>query len=171
MAKKPVKIDKATSTAKDQATRKKAAEVLDTAKKVITTERGNQHGSAENSFEMIANFWMVYLKHKHRHQHQIEIDLQITPGDVAQMMSLLKKARFMYGDSQNIDNFVDDVGYTALARDLTVAPEVDGTIITEPPPREKPKQESKYVAEESPKPTVAKSGSLFDILRAIEETK
>lgn len=95
-----------------------AANVLETAHRVVTTERGNQHGSAENSFEMIADFWAVFLRHTHKHRHGIHLDLRIMPSDVAEMMSLLKKARGVYGDPGNPDNAVDDVGYTALAEML-----------------------------------------------------
>jgi len=95
-----------------------AAGVLETAHRIVTTERGNQHGSAENSFEMIADFWTVYLRHTHKHRHGVLLDLRIAPADVAEMMSLLKKSRGVYGAPGNPDNAVDDTGYTALGEML-----------------------------------------------------
>jgi hypothetical protein len=65
---------------------------------------------------MIAEMWQVYLRHVYLTRNM----LAITPHDVAQMMALLKKARAMYGDPLNEDNFVDDIGYTALAAMLTL---------------------------------------------------
>jgi hypothetical protein len=92
-----------------------AASLLSKAASVVSYERGNQHGGAEDSFKMIAEFWEIYLRHTHRIRHNIELQIEIRPCDVAQMMSLLKKARFVHGDPLNADNFVDDTGYTSLA--------------------------------------------------------
>lgn len=97
-----------------------AASLLSKAASVVSFERGNQHGGAEDSFKMIAEFWEVYLRHTHQIRHGRELALEIRPCDVAQMMSLLKKARFVHGDPLNADNFVDDSGYTSLAGMLTL---------------------------------------------------
>jgi hypothetical protein len=79
-------------------------------------QRKDEHGDAENSFSMIGDLWAVYLKHKWARSKIISVsELTISPYDVAQMMSLLKKARAIYGDSTHADHFVDDVGYSALA--------------------------------------------------------
>lgn len=96
----------------------KAGQVLQSAFKAVMTERGQQHGGAKDSFTMIAEFWTVYLKHKHMHLHGIPLDLSITPADIAQMMSLLKKSRALYGDPAAVDNYVDDAGYTSVASQL-----------------------------------------------------
>ena len=88
-----------------------ASALLKEAHETITKKRPGVHGSAEQSFSLIADLWMVYL----RHARKIRGNDRIKPEDVAQMMSMLKKARALYGDATNADNFVDDAGYTALA--------------------------------------------------------
>lgn len=98
-----------------------ASHILDTARKVVTTERGNQHGGAEDSFQMIADLWMVYLNNTNRPNPLLNTQpsrIIITPKDVALMMDLLKTARHVHGDPMNDDNFVDKGGYTALAAAL-----------------------------------------------------
>ena len=42
-------------------------------------------------------------------------DYRILPQDVARMMELLKIARSIYGDQSNRDNYIDSIGYAALA--------------------------------------------------------
>lgn len=91
--------------------REVANNLMVTANHTIMTSRPGIHGSAEQSFQMIADLWTVYLNHVSR----VRDDTRIRPEDVAQMMSMLKKARAVYGDVTNDDNFVDDLGYTALA--------------------------------------------------------
>jgi len=100
-----------------------AGQILETAAKTVMTERGTQHGDAENSFRMIGEMWMAYLRNtwKRRAATGSEIkDLTIEPVDVANMMVQLKQARSVYGDGTNLDHYVDAAGYTALAGMLTV---------------------------------------------------
>jgi len=73
--------------------------------------KAEEHGDTLPSFQMIAEFWSVYVKHAHR----IRPESWIEPTDVAQMMSLLKIARSVYGDNINDENYVDGAGYTSLA--------------------------------------------------------
>ena len=91
--------------------RKVASSLIHEADDTITTKRPGVHGSAEQSFEMIGDLWTAYLTHTRR----VRGNYTVTAVDVAQMMSLLKKARVLYGDATNRDNFVDDLGYSALA--------------------------------------------------------
>lgn len=84
--------------------------LLTKACKAVTTERGTTHGDTNQSFEMIAELWSVYLSHRFPNG-----DVKLTPVDVAQMMSLLKKSRSVYGDTSNEDHFIDDLGYSSLA--------------------------------------------------------
>ena len=91
-----------------------AGELCGHAAKIIMTERGNQHGSAEDSFEMIGEFWSTYLKYKIFMATGQKFDPKINAFDVAQMMSMLKKARALMGNANNRDHYVDDIGYTAL---------------------------------------------------------
>ncbi|QIG66087.1 phosphofructokinase [Ochrobactrum phage vB_OspP_OH] len=104
--------------------RAKAGELLATAAKVVTTERGNQHGGAEDSFDMIAALWQVWLQNTNRFRYNNPINIVITRQDVAQMMSLLKKARSVHGNHQD-DHYVDDTGYTALAGMMAHGQNVD----------------------------------------------
>lgn len=101
---------------KDQDHRKTATYILATANKVVTTERGGQHGGAEDSFQMIADMWSVYLRNT-KANFDVVVDVTITPKDVAQMMVLLKIARNTHGARKD-DDFIDQAGYTALAAAL-----------------------------------------------------
>lgn len=100
-----------------------AKATIETALKTIMTDRPGVHGSAENSFEMIGELWTVWVKHTAR----IRGEMIITGADVSQMMAMLKKARAIYGDATNADNFIDDVGYTGLAAMLQL-PDPNGEI-------------------------------------------
>lgn len=88
-----------------------AKTLLMEAGQTILKSRPGIHGSAEQSFEMIGDLWTVYLRHLRRVR---SVD-SIQPQDVAQMMVQMKQARSVYGDATNPDNFVDGIGYTALA--------------------------------------------------------
>jgi hypothetical protein len=88
-----------------------AGQLMKEAWETISKRRPGVHGSAEQSFEMIADFWTVYLRHVRKTRGNDSLRTE----DVAEMMSMLKKARKVYGDAMNIDNDVDDIGYTGLA--------------------------------------------------------
>lgn len=88
---------------------------MEIARNVLTSaieaiDKGSQkHGEPHDSFIMIAQLWSVYLQHTlQRRQGN-----QLQAHDVAEMMSLLKKARAAYASVA--DNYVDDAGYTSLA--------------------------------------------------------
>lgn len=96
--------------------RKVAHGLMQDANRTVMKERPGVHGSAENSFEMIGELWSVYIRHVLRIRFGKDAPLSfLVPMDVAQMMAMLKKARVIYGDPTNADNFVDDIGYTSLA--------------------------------------------------------
>lgn len=80
-------------------------------------ERNKEHGHTERSFKMIGELWSIYITHAYTSRD----DLMLKPHDIAQMMSLVKIARAVYGYS--LDNFIDGAGYTALAAMLTPAPQ------------------------------------------------
>jgi hypothetical protein len=67
---------------------------------------------------MISQFWTVYLNHRVSVKPSRNGIIEITPVDVAEMMSLLKKARKVHGNGHP-DSHVDDLGYTALAAELS----------------------------------------------------
>jgi hypothetical protein len=99
--------------------RNTAGWLTDEAKRLITTERADQHGDAAESFAMIAELWTVYLAHTNKMGYGSPRSVVITPRDVAEMMSLLKKARKVYG-SGSAENYIDDIGYTALGGSMVV---------------------------------------------------
>jgi hypothetical protein len=76
-------------------------------------DRSKEHGHTERSFGMIGDLWTNYITHA----FTIRGETKLYPHDIAHMMSLIKVARAVYGYS--VDNFVDGVGYTALAAMLT----------------------------------------------------
>lgn len=88
-----------------------AAAILKRAAEVVLKERPGIHGSAENSFQMIADMWTVYL----RHVFEVTKKDEVRAVDVANMMTQMKQVRSVYGDDQNMENYVDEVGYSALA--------------------------------------------------------
>lgn len=94
--------------------------VTNRAKELISSERGSQHGDVRPSFAMIGELWAVYLNNamKVRYPKLASMIPLIEAHDVAEMMSLLKKARNVYGDDKNPDHSVDDIGYSALAAGL-----------------------------------------------------
>jgi hypothetical protein len=97
--------------------RKIAGHTLQVAMRAVMVERADQHGSAEDSFAMIAALWDVYLQHSFIHK----MEKSISGSDVAHMMTLLKIARSLYGNSSNNDHYADAAGYQALAAMLNNA--------------------------------------------------
>lgn len=96
-----------------------AAKILDDAKKLAAEgERQNNHGDTTDSFTAIAEMWSVYIRHSVRVRHKGVIALDGI--DVAQMMSLLKKMRSMFGAPIR-EHSVDDAGYTSIAGMMTMA--------------------------------------------------
>lgn len=83
------------------------ADVLDTAKVLVTKERADQHGNMENNFATIAEYWSTHL------------GFQVLPTDVGVMMALLKIARIK-SNPRNADNYVDGCGYLACAGEIAV---------------------------------------------------
>lgn len=82
--------------------------IIEAAHNAITKDRAATHGDAEQSFSKIADYWSAYL------------GWELTPFDVAQMMVLFKIARAQ-GNPNHADNFVDQVGYAALAGEIADA--------------------------------------------------
>jgi len=86
-------------------------EILDAARQAITVDRAATHGEAENTFGLIAAYWSAHL------------DTEVSPGDVAQLMVLFKVAR-MKANPGHADNYVDAVGYAAIAGELASLPAI-----------------------------------------------
>ena len=92
----------------------KRAEILDSAKEIVTKDREEQYGSPEDNFATIAEFWTTYVKTR---CVSPEADVNISPADVGAMMVLHKTARIA-GGSEKADTFIDIAGYAACAGEL-----------------------------------------------------
>lgn len=92
----------------------KRAEILDSAKEIVTEDREQDYGSPEDSFAVIADFWTIYVREK---CSSIDADVYITPSDVAVMMILLKVARVAKGKYKE-DSYIDMAGYAACGGEL-----------------------------------------------------
>ena len=81
------------------------SQILDTAKEYVNVDRAGTHGDAESNFGLIAAYWSAHLNRN------------ISPHDVAVMMTLLKLARAR-GNPSHVDNAIDAAGYSALAGEI-----------------------------------------------------
>lgn len=90
------------------------ADILDTAKAIVTGEREKQYGKPEDNFAAVAQMWEVYLRGQCVGEGA---DVSVAPEDVAMMMVLLKVGRLMTGDYL-ADNYVDICGYVACAGEI-----------------------------------------------------
>ena len=81
--------------------------IIQEAANLISGDREIDHGDAYDGFGLIATYWSAHL------------DTNITREDVATMMTLLKLARAKSGGKRNKDNYVDAVGYSALAGEMS----------------------------------------------------
>lgn len=87
------------------------AQCLDQAKEIICHQRHNIHGSAENTFGLIADYWSTFLSQK------LGTAIFVTPAEVGIMMTLFKIARWQMNPDHQ-DNVLDGIGYLALAGEL-----------------------------------------------------
>jgi hypothetical protein len=85
--------------------------LLRQANDAITRERAVLYGDAEESFASIAGAWNWWLEGR--------LTSRLTPHDVAMMMGLLKDARAR-GNPRQRDNYIDGLGYRALAGELAI---------------------------------------------------
>ena len=79
---------------------------IDEAKDIVSTDRELTHGNKKINHDNIAKMWSAYR------------DRDISGRDVALMMVLLKVARTKAG-SHNTDDYVDMVGYSSIAGELS----------------------------------------------------
>ena len=87
--------------------------ILRQAGEIINKDRAATHGEAENSFQMIANYWSVYLT------KEFNMPILLTPLQISQLMVLFKIAR-THNNPGHLDNWLDQVGYSALAGELAL---------------------------------------------------
>jgi hypothetical protein len=74
----------------------------------VTGERRKAYGDPEQNFTTIADLWNAYLCRR------AAINAHFTPGDVAQMMILVKVARLAQTPDHR-DSMLDIAGYAACA--------------------------------------------------------
>lgn len=99
------------------------AEILDAAKKCVCGQREQDYGTPESNFQLIADLWNSYLGLPYDHSEWNETRVaipEITPTDVAMMMSLMKIARIKNGGGTG-DSFVDLAGYAACGGEINNA--------------------------------------------------
>ena len=89
----------------------KKEEILMKAAELISRKRQGTHGDCFKNHSQIADLWSVFLDDK------LKPMKEITPGDVAIMMCLLKISRSTMGDF-NLDDFVDGAAYMAIAGEM-----------------------------------------------------
>lgn len=85
--------------------------ILEAAMQCVCHDRQDQHGAPENTFAVIADLWEMFLAHR------CGLEGNLTPADVAVMMTLFKAARYVSNPS-NPDNYIDGAGYMALAGEM-----------------------------------------------------
>ena len=85
--------------------------VLSEAERCVCGQREQDYGTPEDSFNIIADLWAVYLK-----GCGVSIDF-LESHDVAIMMALLKIARISE-NPQHMDSWVDGCGYFACGGEI-----------------------------------------------------
>lgn len=93
------------------------ADILETAKEIVTSDRNNQYGEPEDNFDTIASLWNAYLVGKHSD------GAVITAKDVALMMVLFKVGRILTSTTVKEDSYIDAAGYIACAAECAVREE------------------------------------------------
>ncbi len=89
-----------------------AKEIATRAAELVGGERNRTHGECKGNHQRIAALWNAYLSALHP-----GMPLILQPQHVACMMVLLKIARTTFG-AHNADDYVDAVGYAAIAGDI-----------------------------------------------------
>jgi hypothetical protein len=90
-------------------------EVLTAAMQTLA-DRDDTRGAPGDTLDRIAAMWTAYLR-----DHSMQIDTDLDAKDVALMMAMLKIARAQAGRPDS-DNYVDAIGYLALAAELEEQP-------------------------------------------------
>lgn len=89
----------------------RATEICTKAADLVGGDRDRQHGQKRDNFARIAIMWNAWLAVRR------EPAAPLDAHDIGQMMSLMKKARTQSGEF-NIDDYIDDVGYTSCAGEV-----------------------------------------------------
>jgi hypothetical protein len=91
---------------------RKAQDILTDAAGIVGGARNDTHGDKITSFQLIADFWNLYLDGR-----RDQVGEPITALNVAQMMELLKIVRSIQGLPVE-DHFLDSAGYAAIAGEI-----------------------------------------------------
>lgn len=102
----------------------KASDIAAKAADLVGGDRARTHGDKMDNHRRIATLWNAWLLIRRNPGSEL------TAFDVAQMMSLLKKARTQSG-SYNPDDFVDDAGYASVAGEIADRIETDNGLVWE----------------------------------------
>ena len=86
------------------------SEILDRANDIVNGIRISSYGQPEDNFQLIADYWSMYLVHKGK------MNDVLSNEDVTVMMILLKIARL--GGEGTEDCFVDIAGYAACGGEI-----------------------------------------------------
>jgi hypothetical protein len=95
----------------------KREDYCERARALIGGDRAQQHGDVRRTHESIAALWSAWLG-----QRGLLATEDLSAGDVLAMMALLKLARTLNG-SFNADDYVDAIGYIALAGEVAEKPD------------------------------------------------
>jgi hypothetical protein len=88
-----------------------AEQIANRAAELIGGDRAKVHGNRHRVFANIARLWNAWLAN-----HFVNPPT-ICPADVAELMGLLKYGRMGEGEF-SLDDYVDAIGYAALAGEL-----------------------------------------------------
>jgi hypothetical protein len=88
-------------------------DILQSAMNCVLRDRQATHGSPEDNFATISDYWINFLRSR---GHK---DIYISPADVGMMFALVKVARYA-SSPQHKDNFVDGAGYFACAAGIAL---------------------------------------------------
>lgn len=94
------------------------ADILETAKEIVTSDRNKQYGEPEDNLAVIAEYWSTYMS-----QHSGGRVILLTPMDVAIMMALFKIGRITTAGEFGADSYVDCCGYAAIAGEIATGME------------------------------------------------
>ena len=83
----------------------KIKSIINEASRIVADDREKSYGNKSTNHKNIAKLWSAYL------------DKEVSSHDVAMLMALLKIARTKTGELC-IDNYIDLVGYGAIAGQL-----------------------------------------------------
>lgn len=89
-----------------------AHDILELAAKLVKGDRAVTYGDMAILHENIAILWNAWILVSRG------VDPGLTAEDIAQMESLLKKARTKSGEGTP-DNYIDDAGYAGIAGELS----------------------------------------------------